>query len=87
MVCYGLLVAALGVLTAGLLGLAPTAVVASPDKRMATAEVVVRPGETLWTVAVRHEPHRNPAVTIEEIRRLNGLQGYTVHPGQTLRLP
>jgi LysM repeat protein len=48
---------------------------------------VVRPGDTLWSVAERHAPGRDPYGTIEEIRRLNGLADYTVQPGQELELP
>jgi hypothetical protein len=51
------------------------------------ATAVVRPGDTLWSVAERHAPGRDPYGTIEEIRRLNGLADYTVHPGQELELP
>ena len=48
---------------------------------------VVRPGDTLWSVAERHAPGRDPYGTIEEIRRLNGIADYTVHAGQELQLP
>jgi len=48
---------------------------------------VVRPGDTLWSVAERHVPATDPFRAIEEIRRLNGLPDYTIHPGQTLTLP
>jgi hypothetical protein len=48
---------------------------------------VVQPGDTLWSVVERHVPGEEPFAAIEEIRRLNGLTGYTIHPGQTLTLP
>ncbi|HEY8473584.1 MAG TPA: LysM peptidoglycan-binding domain-containing protein [Natronosporangium sp.] len=48
---------------------------------------VVQPGDTLWSVAERHAPSGDPYGTIEEIRRLNGLSGNTIHPGQELLLP
>jgi Tfp pilus assembly protein FimV len=48
---------------------------------------VVRPGDTLWSVAARHVPSRDAPGMIEEIRRLNDLSGTTIHPGQRLRLP
>jgi LysM repeat protein len=48
---------------------------------------VVQPGDTLWSVAERHVPGRDPFGTIEEIRRLNELSDYTVQPGQRLELP
>jgi hypothetical protein len=48
---------------------------------------VVRPGDTLWSVAERHVPGSDPFGAIEEIRRLNELSDYTVQPGQRLVLP
>ncbi|MFD0817307.1 LysM peptidoglycan-binding domain-containing protein [Micromonospora zhanjiangensis] len=48
---------------------------------------VVQPGDTLWSVAERHLPGRDPFATIAEIRRLNGLPDNVVHPGQRLALP
>jgi LysM repeat protein len=52
------------------------------------AEVaVVRPGDTLWSVAARHVPSDDPYRIIEEIRRLNGLSGHMIHAGQQLIMP
>jgi LysM repeat protein len=49
--------------------------------------LIVQPGDTLWDIATRHGgPHRRDA-TIEEIRRLNHLDGYSVDAGQRLTLP
>jgi LysM repeat protein len=67
------------------------AVAASASRAAVTSRpaptAVVRPGDSLWSVAVRHVPGSDPFAAIEEIRRLNGLSDYTVHPGQTLTLP
>lgn len=49
--------------------------------------VVVHPHDTLWSIASRTSPRRDPMVTVAEIRRLNGLPGYIIHPGDTLVLP
>jgi hypothetical protein len=49
--------------------------------------VVVQPGDTLWSIAARYAPGPDPFGTIEQIRQLNGLEGYTVHAGQRLQLP
>jgi hypothetical protein len=57
------------------------------DPARPTATVVVQPGDTLWSVAARHRPSRDPFSMIEEIRRLNGIDGFTVHAGQELTLP
>ena len=62
------------------------AVNAAPDGG-GSVEIVVERGDTLWSVARRHEPAQDPLVTVEEIRKLNDLSGYTVHPGQRLKLP
>jgi LysM repeat protein len=48
---------------------------------------VVGPHDTLWSIAARHDPGRSPGAVVAEIRRLNGLSGSTVHPGQALVLP
>jgi LysM repeat protein len=48
---------------------------------------VVQPQDTLWSVASRSLPERDPYSAIAEIRRINDLDGYIVHPGQTLELP
>ena len=49
--------------------------------------VVVRPHDTLWSIASRTSPHRDPVATVAEIRRLNRLPDYVIHPGDTLVLP
>jgi LysM repeat protein len=49
--------------------------------------VVVRPGDTLWSIVARHAPSHDAPGVIEEIRRLNRLSGNTIHPGQRLILP
>ena len=75
-----------------LLLVATIAVVLSPAARGAdptgpTPTVVVQPGDTLWSVAERHRPSRDPYAVIREIRRLNGLSSNIVHVGQELALP
>ncbi|MQY08378.1 LysM peptidoglycan-binding domain-containing protein [Actinomadura macrotermitis] len=49
--------------------------------------VVVEPGETLWEIAVRADPHADPRVTVRRITDLNGLSGSIIQPGQRLRVP
>jgi hypothetical protein len=48
---------------------------------------VVHAGDTLWSIAASYAPHRDRRDTIEDIRRLNHLDGYTLEVGQRLRLP
>lgn len=51
------------------------------------ASVVVQPDDTLWSIAARTDPARDPFAAIADLRRVNALEGYVVHPGQTLELP
>ena len=48
---------------------------------------IVQPQDTLWSIASRALPDREPYGAIAEIQRINDLDGYVVHPGQTLELP
>jgi len=57
------------------------------DRPGVVPTMVVRPGDTLWSVANRYAPDRDPFETIDAIRRLNGIDGYTVHPGERLAMP
>jgi LysM repeat protein len=52
-----------------------------------TPTVVVRSGDTLWSIAARYVPSDDPFATIDQIRELNGLSGYTIRAGQRLTLP
>jgi LysM repeat protein len=51
------------------------------------ATVVVQPHDTLWSIATRTAPDRDPYAAIAELQRINHLDGFVVHPGQTLALP
>jgi hypothetical protein len=48
---------------------------------------VVRPGDTLWRIAARELPDRDPWAAVDAIRHLNRIADYTVQPGQELLLP
>jgi LysM repeat protein len=52
----------------------------------APAVVVVQPGDTLWTIAERVAPERDPRDIVTELRRRNGLPSADVRAGQRLRL-
>ena len=64
---------------------APASQAANPAGPAPT--VVVRSGDTLWSIATRFAPSDDPFATIDEIRRLNGLTGYTVPVGVRLTIP
>jgi LysM domain len=49
--------------------------------------VVVQPHDTLWSIATRTSGRRDPYAAVAELQRLNHLEGYVVHPGETLVLP
>jgi len=48
---------------------------------------VVAPGDTLWAIAERAAPGDDPRAVVLAIAQLNGLDGTTLVPGQTLVLP
>jgi LysM domain len=49
--------------------------------------VIVRGGETLWSVAARIAPHQDPRLIVADIQSLNHLTGAAVQPGQQLVVP
>lgn len=53
----------------------------------AAPSVVARPGDTLWSIAVRARPDADPRVTVGRIIDANGLATPVVQPGQRLILP
>jgi LysM repeat protein len=46
----------------------------------------VEPGDTLWSIAVRHYGG-DPRAGVWRLQRENGLTGSTLVPGQVVRLP
>ena len=59
---------------------------ASPVPASAPAAVVVAPGESLWTIAERVAPDRDPRVVVDQLRRLNQLPTTDVRAGQRILL-
>jgi hypothetical protein len=49
--------------------------------------VVVQPGETIWSVAVRIAPHDDPRLVVADIVSLNHLGSAGVEPGEQLVVP
>ena len=81
-----LLVAALSLIAAG----AAQAISHSAAPRAAKsdlAQVVVRPGESLWSVAESADPDADTRLVIQQIIQLNALTGDTVFAGQRLWVP
>ncbi|MEO5840269.1 MAG: LysM peptidoglycan-binding domain-containing protein [Acidimicrobiales bacterium] len=78
-----LLVAA--ILTLTFVGGRATADGSSPGEIRPAAVYVVRPGDTLWDLAVALAPDRDPRVVVAALERSAG--GSTVRPGQRIVLP
>ena len=49
--------------------------------------VVVRPGDTMWAIAVRADPAADPRAVIQQIIDDNGLTGTAILAGQVLWVP
>jgi nucleoid-associated protein YgaU len=49
--------------------------------------VVVRPGDTLWSIASTVAGDDDVRGVVDDIRRVNGLHGSDLVPGEVLRLP
>lgn len=50
-------------------------------------EHTVLPGDTIWDLAVAVDPVRDPRLTVEYIREINGLSTAALEVGQRLWLP
>jgi hypothetical protein len=49
--------------------------------------VVVRPGQTLWSIAEKADPSADPRLVIQQIVDDNALSGTDVNAGQVLWVP
>jgi hypothetical protein len=49
--------------------------------------VVVRPGQSLWSIALWAQPAADPRVVVQEIIDLNALHGGAVQAGERLWVP
>ena len=50
-------------------------------------QIVVQPGQTLWSIAMRADPHADPRLVVQRIITANALPGGTVQAGQRLLVP
>ena len=50
-------------------------------------EIVVHPGQTLWSIASAAEPSADPRLVIQQIISVNSLAGPEIHVGQQLWVP
>jgi nucleoid-associated protein YgaU len=54
---------------------------------VAARRYVVAPGDTLWRIAVRADPGRDPRAVVDQIERENAVDAASLQPGQVLVLP
>ncbi len=83
---YAVLAGLALVLAAALLLLAHASAPKPAAGLPANGAVTVRPGDTLWSIATRVEPQRDPRAVIADLQRRNHLAGATLVPGQVLRV-
>jgi hypothetical protein len=50
-------------------------------------QVVVQPGQTLWSLAAAARPGQDPRIVIPEIMSANAMRASTVYPGEQLWVP
>jgi hypothetical protein len=58
-----------------------------PMRLVSHRRYVVRPGDTLWTIARRVAPGRDPRSTIHEIEEANDVSAGSLMPGQAVSVP
>ncbi len=73
------------VLTGGAWAAGPSAPSHGADRSL--AQVVVLPGQSLWSVAQTADPNADPRQVMQQIIELNGLAGDEIQAGQQLWVP
>ena len=80
--------AMLAISLVSLFGIATASAKASNESsNSTTTQIVVAPGETLWTIAARVNPEIDPRAVIDQIMDLNVIEGSNVYAGQVLLVP
>jgi Tfp pilus assembly protein FimV len=59
----------------------------SAPASVAAHTYVVRPGDTLWSIAERLRPGEDPRPLVDAIERANGISAGELVPGQSLEIP
>ena len=59
----------------------------SGSEPVSSSRYVVRPGDTLWSIAERVSPGTDPRPVVDAIASANGVDPGLLVPGQTLVLP
>jgi nucleoid-associated protein YgaU len=83
------LAAALAMALAGVVHMsgAPARAGAGPSDPVAVERVSVEQGDSLWLIAERVAPERDPRDVVHRLRELNGLDSNLIQPGQVLLIP
>lgn len=71
-------------------GLILIAVLLYPSSRInysSTTLHVVAPGETLWSIAEKYNPHKDPREVIRDMRAINEGLMSIVYAGQEIQVP
>ena len=58
-----------------------------PAVRASMRHVVVKPGQSLWSIALNAEPQADPRTVIQQIIEFNALGSQVVVPGESLWVP
>jgi Tfp pilus assembly protein FimV len=83
-----LLVAVCALVLAGVMtGGVPASAGSEPGQAATAVRVTVRPGDTLWAIALREAPGVDPRATVAAILDLNALESSAVEAGSVLLLP
>jgi hypothetical protein len=56
-----------------------------PNSLISSSEVVVRPGDTLWSIVERYQPGTDPRPLVDRLSAAR--QGAPLVPGETIHLP
>jgi len=72
-------------LCAALLGGGPLTAPEGPSREVAAHVYVVRPGDTLWSIAARVRPGADPRPLVQTLT--SDLGGASLRPGEALQLP
>ena len=56
------------------------------NSRYNNTEVIVQPGDTLWSIAQAQVPNEDPRDVVDSIKKLNQLKSADIFPGQVLQI-
>jgi Tfp pilus assembly protein FimV len=72
---------------AGLVWLASASAPRAATPPAAPRAITVQSGDTLWSIATRVAPQRDPRAEVAALQKRNGLAGVELVPGQVLQIP